>query len=131
LCHACLAACPTGVLAKGHAGYPIVVFAEARCTFCGACAQACDAGCFDRAGGRPPWPLKAGITRACVERKGVSCRMCQEVCEAGAIRFRPQLGGGSSPSIDVAACTGCGACVAPCPVEAVTITAPEAMEACA
>ena len=38
---------------------------------------------------------------------------------AGAIRFRPTLGGVSQPELDRAACTGCSACVAPCPTHAI------------
>lgn len=117
-------ACPTGLIATGHAGYPIVDFTPANCTFCGACREACSEGCFV-SGASAPWPLKAGISAACVETKGVSCRMCQDVCEAAAISFRPMIGGRSSPQIRTDDCTGCGACVAPCPVAAIAISNPQ------
>lgn len=121
LCAKCIDICPTEILSKGIAGYPVVSFSAAHCTFCGKCADVCEADCFDRSGGRLPWSLAASITAACVEAKGVACRMCQEACERDAIRFRPKLGGGSIPSVDSLACTGCGACVTPCPVKAVSI----------
>jgi ferredoxin-type protein NapF len=127
-CGGCLSACPTGLVRRGHAGYPIVVFDGAACTFCAACADACKDGCFDRTASAP-WPLKAVIAPACVEAKGVTCRMCGEACEAAAIRFRPKLGGGADATIDAGRCTGCGACVSVCPVGAISITLPQpAME---
>ena len=119
-CGSCVEVCPTGLIAHGHAGYPIVNFTNAECTFCGACKDACDAGCFDGEAGRP-WTLKASISKVCVELKGVACRICQDTCEAGAIRFRPQLGGRYVPEISNGDCIGCGACIAPCPVSAVSI----------
>lgn len=130
-CGKCIAACPTGILSKGHAGYPIVVFNGASCTFCGACVQACPEDCFEPVVARPAWGLKAAISPACVETKGVACRMCQEACDRDAIRFRPKLGGGSTPVVARADCTGCGACVGPCPVKAISIDLPESMEATA
>lgn len=127
-CGACLAACPNNIITLGHAGYPIVDFLRGGCTFCGACAEACEAGSFlpaARAVGTrtalAPWPLKAAISAACVERKGVTCRMCEEHCETLAILFRPKQGGGSTPAVAPADCTGCGACVAACPVQAISI----------
>lgn len=131
LCNKCAVACPVGIITKGHAGYPIVVLATAGCTFCGACADACEVGCFDRAQGRRPWDLKASISAACVETKGVACRMCEAACETSAIRFRPRLGGGSTPSVEHSGCTGCGACIAPCPVKAITVASPALLEATA
>ncbi len=119
-CGKCVAACPTGLIAKGHAGYPIVEFSRASCTFCGACAEVCEPACISRAPG-PAWRLRARISQACVEPKGVTCRRCEEACDAAAIRFRPKLGGGATPSIDLELCTGCGACVAPCPVKAIAM----------
>lgn len=120
LCHACISACPTGLLSKGHAGYPIADFSLAACTLCGACVEACESDCFVTPDS-PAWGLKATIATRCVEPKGVVCRMCEENCPAGAISFKPKLGGGTVPSVDPIRCTGCGACVRPCPVHAVAM----------
>lgn len=122
-CGACLGACPTGLLTKGHGGFPIADFARGACTFCGACAKACTHGCLDL-GAMPPWALRATITQGCVERHKVTCRRCAETCPASAIKFSPILGGGSSPAILADRCTGCGACVSCCPVNAIAIAPP-------
>lgn len=129
-CGKCIAACPTRVITKGHAGYPIVDFANASCTFCGACAAACKEGCFEPTS-QAAWGLRASISQACIEPKGVACRMCADACEPQAIRFRPKLGGGAVASIALDECTGCGACVATCPVKAISISIPESTETAA
>lgn len=123
-CNACVQACPQTILTAGHAGYPIVDFARGACTFCGACVQACPEPCFQAEPRGKAWSLVAHVSQACVEQEGVSCRMCADACEADAIRFRPKLGGGSTVLIDRDACSGCGACLAPCPVNAISIAAP-------
>lgn len=123
-CGKCIEACPTGLITSGHAGFPIVDFTNSACTFCGACRQACGDDCFDP-DATQAWALKAIISQACVETKGVACRVCEDSCETAAIRFRPALGGRSSPEISSGGCTGCGACVAVCPVSAITVTSDE------
>lgn len=122
-CGKCLDACPVKLLDHGHAGYPIVDFSRGGCTFCGSCADACEAGCFVSRT-HAPWPLCATISPACVEPKGVTCRICGEACKASAIRFRPMRGGIATAAVDLVACTGCGACVAPCPVGAIVVSEP-------
>lgn len=122
-CGACLDACPEGILAPGPGGFPAVDFQRGECTFCRACAEACPAALFKPAI-EPPWALTAAIGEGCLARRGVVCQSCGEVCEAGAIRFRPRQGGPSLPALDPAACTGCGACVGICPARAVTVSGP-------
>jgi ferredoxin-type protein NapF len=126
LCGACIVTCPTGVLTKGHAGYPIVDFAKAECTFCGNCRVVCKADCFAPSG--LPWLHKASISQACVEPKGVVCRACEETCPTNAIAFKPKIGG-ATPIVAVGNCTGCGACVRTCPVQAISIVQQSNQEA--
>ena len=125
-CGQCIDACPTGVLVAGEGGFPTVRFASASCTFCGSCACNCPATCFTRAGGpaADAWPLRAAVDETCLESRGVTCRSCEAACDADALRFRPRLGGGSHVRVEQASCTGCGACVASCPVGALTVAAP-------
>lgn len=124
-CDACVRACPTAVLGRGSGGYPVVDFTRGECTFCGACAEACRDGALLRGPDAPPWSLRAGIGAACLASQRVVCRTCGDMCEAGAIRFRPQAGGVALPQLDVAACSGCGACVAACPTQAISMRVPE------
>lgn len=65
----------------------------------------------------------ASIGNACVEPSGVSCRRCGEVCDENAIRFAPLGGGRATPVLNPAMCSGCGECLAPCPVSAITLIA--------
>ena len=129
-CWGCAHACPQDIIVSGHAGYPIIDFSKSGCSFCGACANACNEGCFFSSDERTgtPWPYKAAVSDVCVETKGVVCRLCEGACEADAISFRPQRGGRSQLIIDRNLCTGCGSCVSHCPVGAITIAEHEAQE---
>ncbi len=122
-CGRCAEACPVEIVVKGHGGFPTVDFARGGCTLCHACVDACRDGCFDRSAPEP-WLLRAAIGDACVEERGVTCRMCEEACEARAIRFTPRRGGGSTASVCAEVCTGCGVCVQVCPVRAIAVTLP-------
>ncbi len=118
-CDDCRQACPQGIVVSGDGGYPTLNFTAGECTFCGDCVRACRSGAWHRDEGSPPWRLRAQIGPACLPQQGIECRICGEHCDARAIRFPPRLGGAALPQLDPAACTGCGACVAPCPVGAI------------
>lgn len=118
-CGDCIGACPEKILEKGRGGFPQVNFGLGECSFCGDCARSCKTGALDVE--RAPWRLKAQIAPSCLALKQVVCHSCGESCPTGAIRFRIAVGVVARPELDAAACTGCGACVGPCPVAAVTI----------
>ena len=120
-CGRCDRACPERIIGLDRAGYPSVDFAAGACTFCGACADACPTGALDRAEDRAPWAITAEIGAGCLSFNGVDCRTCGDHCEARAIRFRPLSRGRWLPTIEAADCTGCGACVGPCPVKAIAV----------
>ena len=71
----------------------------------------------------PPALLRAiaAIDGSCFARRGIVCRVCEEQCDSRAIRIRLAVGGGAAPAVEPALCTGCGACVAPCPARAIAI----------
>ena len=124
-CEACLAACPEGILVRGDGGFPEVRFIQAGCTTCGACASACEPGALLLRPGQAAWLWRANIGPACLAFNKVECRVCGEMCEANAIQFKPSLGSVASPTLDLSLCTGCGACVSPCPTQAIAMKDPE------
>lgn len=123
-CGDCVTACPAGIIAMSS-GLPEVNFSHEGCEFCGACADACRPGAILPATEEQPgdsWRHGIQIGEACLSAAGVVCRVCGERCEAGAIRFRLAVGGRSAPELDTDLCTGCGACVGPCPADAISVT---------
>lgn len=123
-CGECAATCPEGILRTSEAGLPVVDFSAGQCTFCGECVKACTPGALRREEGMPPWTLEASVGAGCLALNRVECRICGEICDESAIRFRPRMGGSTEPRLIPERCTGCGACVAPCPVGAIKISTP-------
>lgn len=66
-------------------------------------------------------PVELRIGTGCLSMNGVMCRVCGDRCDERAIRFQLAVGGIAHPIIDQSSCTGCGACVEPCPVGVVEI----------
>ena len=115
-CDLCISICPTKILERGRGGFPQINFSTGECEFCGDCVTACKEPIFVSDWENSiPWTLKASIEESCITHKGVVCRTCGEMCDEGAINFKPIAGGISTPEIDVGLCNGCGACVATCP----------------
>ena len=129
-CGDCRRACPERIIVRGAGAYPEIDFSHGECTFCTACAEACKTGALSVKDNHTllPWTLEAHIGGDCLSAQGITCRICGDRCEARAIRFQLAVGGIARPAIDKAACTGCGACVAPCPVDTVEIVQSELEE---
>lgn len=120
-CVDCRTACPEEILIRGDGGFPEILFNAGECTFCGDCRTACPTGALNRDPEALPWRVDLELTAACLALRGVVCRVCGDLCQTRAIRFRLAVGGGALPQIDGSACTGCGACVSPCPVGAIRL----------
>jgi len=120
-CGDCIGVCPEKILIReGVNGFPRVDFQHGECTFCADCVQACPTTALSHS--QPSaWTITAYIGASCLAAQQVICTTCAEQCEAGAIRFTPVVGGAPQPEINPHACTGCGACVAPCPTQAIEV----------
>ena len=119
-CGKCIEQCPQHILAAGDGGFPRVEFGLGECTFCGECTTACEANLFQIDRGEA-WHHTATVSDRCLTRLGVMCRSCEDACEPRAIRFPLVVGAVPGPVIDEQACTGCGACVKPCPENAISM----------
>jgi ferredoxin-type protein NapF len=124
-CGACVKACPVQLLRPGAGGFPEAQFRQVGCSLCGDCVSACEPRALDKADGRAAFLHVAQIEAPCLALQGVECRVCGEACEAGAIRFRLQIGAVAQPALDLSACTGCGECLAVCPSNAIALQARE------
>jgi ferredoxin-type protein NapF len=73
--------------------------------------------------------LRVSIGAGCLTHDGVMCQTCKDACGDGAIRFVYGAGRVAQPLIDLDRCTGCGGCVAPCPVSAIEFHRTEVADA--
>ena len=118
----CVPACPEKIIRTHPADHPEaglawLDFETGPCTFCEACVEACP----ESPAARPARALPAVELDAtsCLAAKGVVCVICVARCPERAI-----AGGlGGAISIDPDGCTGCGACLPACPVDALAIPA--------
>ncbi|MCP4486474.1 MAG: ferredoxin-type protein NapF [Gammaproteobacteria bacterium] len=126
-CGRCLQKCPTRIIELGRGKLPTINFNIGECLFCGDCVEACNSGSLSKTRLQQkalPWTHKVLITEKCLNNQGVLCRSCGDRCTERAIVFRPRTGGKVDLEIELESCNGCGACVAPCPVQAIVMTEP-------
>ncbi len=123
-CGACVDACETTIISIGPDKKPQVSFELGECTFCKACVTACDEPIFnlDQVA---PWRLGVLIGDSCLLKVGVTCQLCTDQCDAQALRLDLRVRPAGAIQIDQNACTGCGACIAPCPVSAIDMINPQ------
>jgi len=121
-CGVCIDKCPTHIIHQGRGGFPVVDFNSGECLFCGDCVDVCKPGALKKREGYRPWSVTASINNStCLAFSNVECRSCFDPCEARAIKMTPRIGGVSIPLLNSADCTGCGACLAVCPAQAVNM----------
>lgn len=121
-CRDCIDACPQHILVTDKDARPTVDFGRGECTFCGKCVEACQPRALEKREDAPPWQLRAQIQNNCLAKSNVVCRACGDACTVQAIRFRPTVMAAAQPEVDNSLCTGCGACCAPCPAQAIRIS---------
>lgn len=122
-CGDCLDACSENILTLDAMNFPKVDFSLGECTFCGECADVCNDSVFlDRDGPAvTPWDLAVSVSKQCLLESKVYCRSCGDACPEGAIKFKLELASVTHIKINHELCSGCGACVASCPKDAVSI----------
>lgn len=141
-CGQCVRACPSGILrpdlgASGAAGWltPVVVFGRDYCREdCRVCQAVCPTGAIARLSPEAKRRWVMGEARvdlaACLLAAGRECSACMVACPYEAVERVPTDNGFSSqPRVDLASCTGCGACEAACPTaprKAIRIVPPAA-----
>lgn len=114
-CGECVQSCPEQILVLFEERVTLDLSAG-ECTFCGACAEACPEAVFTAS---PGMAHDIVIGPECLAQRGVSCMACRDACPEEAISLRPRIGGPFLPFLDQDRCIGCGACVAPCPADAI------------
>ena len=121
-CDHCIEQCPSSIIKRGSGGFPEVDFSNGECDFCGECEAICQTNALDLSIRPVPWFNHIEIDEnRCLPYQGVTCITCAEQCEVRAIHFSPSLGGISKPQLNSEQCTGCGACIGPCPNSAISM----------
>lgn len=121
-CGDCIDKCPTHIIHEGRGSFPVIDFMSGECLFCGDCVETCKPGALKQLNGHKPWSVTASINSTkCLAYKNIECRSCYDPCESRAIRIKPRIGGVSIPLLNNVNCTGCGACIAVCPAQAVNM----------
>lgn len=122
-CSACRDACPEQIITFDSHHQPIISFQGKECTFCGDCVSVCPSGALVKLeADSEPWNAKVVLNSGCLGEEKIHCRSCGDICEHQAIFFPLAAQGITSPKIDLEKCTGCGACVAMCPTQALKVS---------
>ena len=118
---ACVASCDEQIIVIRSDGTPMLNFLKSGCTFCEACAHACEPNVLNLNHTHRAEKLNATFrisTEGCVAHNGVICFSCKEPCIDDAILFNGMF----NPVIDMDKCTGCGFCLGRCPTLAIDFT---------
>lgn len=114
-CNDCISSCDENIIVKGEDGFPTIDFNKGECTFCNDCISSCQQSFFKEDKSVAAWPSKFNIKDDCLAKNKVYCQSCKDACEPRAITFSYLNGSIPEPVIVQDLCTGCGACIQPCP----------------
>jgi ferredoxin-type protein NapF len=113
----CSKVCEEEIIVIDESGSPTLNFSRKGCTFCDACADACDAGVLsDKTVHFVDATVEINVLK-CIAWHQVMCSSCKEPCLDDAIAFI----GLFRPEIDMTRCTACGWCIPVCPADAIEI----------
>jgi ferredoxin-type protein NapF len=113
----CGTLCQEQIIRIGEDKTPRLDFSKNGCTYCDACALACEFGVLS-VEAKHMIDAQIAIERTkCLSHQGVMCFSCKDPCLEDAIIFHAMF----MPSIDYAKCTACGFCIGRCPTYAITV----------
>lgn len=120
-CNKCLKECKNQIISTDKYGYPYVDFTQGsgECDFCHHCVDICELPLFNKIE-TPPWQHTIQINSACLSLQNIECRSCSDICNYQVINFTP-TSKGFQININKDKCTGCGACLSLCPVNAIQL----------
>lgn len=113
----CATVCEEQIIQIGDDKTPRLFFSESGCTYCDACAIACEYGVLHVDWKRPIAATFEIDVSACISWHNVMCFSCKDPCLDDAIIFD----GVFRPEIDMSKCTSCGFCVRVCPTNAIKV----------
>ncbi|WP_201353675.1 ferredoxin-type protein NapF [Hydrogenimonas urashimensis] len=117
----CAGVCEEEIIVIDERGTPTLDFSKNGCTFCDACADACDSGVLsDKTLNFVDTTVEIDVLK-CVAWHQVLCSSCKDPCLENAIVFL----GLFRPEIDMDRCTGCGWCRPVCPADAILFIPPK------
>ncbi|MBD3823228.1 MAG: 4Fe-4S binding protein [Epsilonproteobacteria bacterium] len=113
----CLSACEEKIIILDAHHSPILDLSKSGCTYCDACALACEVGVLNPQN-RALIDAKIEIDLLkCLSWHSTMCFSCKDPCLDDAIKFFGMF----RPEIDDKRCTNCGFCIKNCPVGAIVI----------
>ena len=113
----CANVCKEHIIVIEEDKTPRLDFTKGGCTYCDACALACEFGVLEVAHKKEVAARFEIDMLQCLSWNQTMCFSCKDPCLDKAIDFIAMF----RPVIDSSKCTGCGFCVGVCPTDAVKV----------